>query len=224
MSHLDHLASLIDLNTISVVDIGAGNGKFARAFAKRGAHVVGIEIDQEKVDIAKQAEHPNVEIRLGRGEDLPIEDASADLACFMFSFHHIPLDIQEQALREAHRVLKPKGRMHLVEPRPYGPMSEAMVDLADETHVLTESQHRLDHLAAQGRFERISEQDYSIALRTPDFETFLNGIIAVDPRRAEKLPSVRAKMEAAFKRVAEKTEDGFTLDQPCIAHHFVKAG
>lgn len=224
MSHLDHLASLIDLRSIVVVDIGAGDGKFARAFAKRGAGVIGIEIDEVKVEIAQQAEHPNVEIRLGRGEDLPIDDASADLACFMFSFHHIPLDIQEQALLEAHRILKPGGRMHLVEPRPYGSMSEAMIDLADETNVLKESQRRLDHLAGQGRFTRISEQDYSIALRAPDFETFLSRTIAVDPRRAEKLPSVRAKMEAAFERVALKTEDGFTLDQPCVAHHFVKAG
>lgn len=224
MSHLDHLSSLIDLQDITVVDVGAGDGKFARAFARRGAHVIGIEIDEEKVAIAREAEHPNVEIRLGRGEALPIDDAGADLVCFMFSFHHIPLDIQEQALLEAHRVLKPKGRMHLVEPRPYGSMTEVMIDLADETHVLTNSQQRLDQLAERGDFERISEEGYAITLRTPDFETFLKRIVAVDPRRAEKLPSVRDKMEAAFHRVADKTDDGYCLEQPCVAHHFVKVG
>lgn len=222
MSHLDHLASLIELRDIAVVDVGAGNGKFARAFAKRGAKVIGIEIDQEKVDIAKQAEHPNVDIRLGRGEALPVDDNSTDLVCFMFSFHHIPLDVQEQALVEAGRILKPVGRVHVVEPRPYGPMNEVMVDLDDETHVLTESQRRLDLMAEQSDLERLSEKEYPISLRAPDFGTFLDGIIAVDPRRALKLPSVRAKMEAIFDRVAVKTEGGFTLEQPCVAHHFAK--
>ncbi len=224
MNHLDHLSSLIDLQNIKAVDVGAGDGKFARAFARRGAAVVGIEIDEEKVALAKQAEHPNVEIRLGRGEALPIEDGYADLVCFMFSFHHIPFDVQDRALGEAHRVLTPNGHLHLVEPRPYGSMTEVMIDLADETAVLDQSKHRLDQLALKGDFTRTSEEEYRITMRTPDFETFLSRIIAVDPRRAEKLPSVRAKMEAAFHRVVKETDDGFTLEQPCIAHHFVKVG
>ena len=222
MNHLDHLGSLIELRDLVVVDVGAGNGKFARAFAKRGAKVIGIEIDQDKVEIAKQADHPNVDIRLGRGEALPIDDDSADLVCFMFSFHHIPHDVQEQALIEAGRILKTNGRMHVVEPRPYGPMNEVMVDLDDETYVLTQSKRRLDLVAEQGAFERLSETEYPISLRAPDFATFLDSIIAVDPRRAEKLPLVQAKMEAVFDRVAVKTDDGFTLEQPCIAHHFTK--
>ena len=222
MSHLDHLSSLIDLQNLAVVDVGAGDGKFARAFAKRGAHVIGIEIDEEKVARAKQASHPDVEIRLGRGESLPIDDASADLVCFMFSLHHIPLDIQDDALHEAHRILKPTGRMHVVEPRPYGSMTDVMIDLVDESHVLTSSELRLDRLAGEGSFSRVSQEEYVIPLRTPDFETFLNRIIAVDPRRAEKLPSVRSNIEAAFHRAASKTEDGFVLEQPCMAHHFKK--
>ncbi len=222
MNHLDHLSSLIDLQDLVVVDVGAGDGKFARAFAKRGANVIGIEIDEAKVAVAQKAAHPSVEIRLGRGEDLPIDDASSDLVCFMFSFHHVPSDVQQQALLEANRVLKPKGRMHIVEPRPFGSMKEAMILLVDETHVLTNSQRRLDDLAEQSTFSRLSQEDYAISLRTPDFEAFLNRIIAVDPRRAEKLPSVRSDLEAAFYRVADKTDDGFTLEQPCVAHHFQK--
>lgn len=222
MNHLDHLSSLIDLQDIQVVDIGAGNGKFARAFARRGAQVIGIEIDEEKVAIAKLAEHPDVEIRLGRGEALPLEDESVDLACFMFSFHHIPSALQEAALKEVHRVLTSKGRLHLVEPRPYGPMNEVMIDLDNETDVLIHSHERLDRLAEGEDFDRLSENDYAITLKTPDFQSFLDGIIAVDPRRADKLPDVREKMEAVFQRVAERTEAGFILAQPCIAHHFVK--
>lgn len=222
MNHLDHLMSLIDLDRLSVVDVGAGDGKFARAFARRGAKVKGIEIDENKVEIARQAAHPDVCILLGRGEALPLEDRLSDLVCFMFSFHHVPDALQEEALDEAWRVLKPGGRLHVLDPRPGGPMSQVLAPLDDETGVRTKSQARLDKLADQGRFSLLSKLDYKITRATPDFESYLSGMIAVDPRRAEKLPAVRAEMEAVFERVVRRTDDGIVLEEPCVAFHFQK--
>lgn len=222
MNHLDHLTSLVDLDGLSVVDIGAGDGKFARAFARRGAKVTGIEIDEKKVEIARQAAHPDVRILLGRGEDLPLDDRSSDLVCFMFSFHHVPEQLQEEALGEAFRVLKTGGRLHVLDPRPGGPMSQVLAPLDDETEVRTKSQARLDKLAEKGRFSLLSKLDYNIALATPDFESYLARMIAVDPRRAEKLPAVRAEMEATFERVVRRTDDGIVLEEPCVAYHFQK--
>lgn len=224
MNHLDHLTSLIDLKGLAVVDVGAGNGKFARAFARRGASVTGIEIDEAKVEIARQAAHPDVRILLGRGEDLPLDDRSADLVCFMFSLHHVPLPLQDEAIDETFRVLKPGGRLHVVDPLPGGPMSEVMAPLDDETEVRTRSQARLDALAGQGRFSLQSKISYAIGQTTPDFQSYLDSIIAVDPRRAAKLPEVRAEMEAAFARLGVPTDDGILLEQPCVACHFSKIG
>lgn len=224
MNHLDHLTSLVDLDGSLVVDIGAGNGKFARAFARCGARVIGIEIDEEKVRIARQAHHPHVEIRLGRGERLPLDDMSADLACFMFSFHHIPLDLQDKALAEAHRVLKHDGRLHALDPRPGGPMSEVMRPLDDETLVRTESQARLDRLGGHGGFALVSKIDYEMITRSADFQTYLDGVVAVDPRRTALLPGARDEMQATFARLGRKTADGIELPQPCVAYHFQKAG
>lgn len=222
MNHLDHLTSLLDLNGLSVVDVGAGDGKFARAFARRGAMVTGIEIDDRKVEIAKQTEHPNVRILLGRGEGLPLDDGLSDLVCFMFSFHHVPQPLQDEALAEAWRVLKPKARLHVVDPRPGGPMSQVLAPLDDETDVRTQSQARLDVLADKGRFSLLSKVDYAMARVIPDFESYLAGMIAVDPGRAEKLPAVRAEMEATFERVCKRGDDGILLEEPCVAYHFEK--
>ena len=222
MNHLDHLTSLIDLKGLAVVDVGAGDGKFARAFARRGAGVTGVEIDDEKVEIAKQAAHPDVRILLGRGENLPLDDRSTDLVCFMFSFHHVPLALQEAAIDEVFRVLKPGGRLHVVDPLPGGPMSEVMAPLDDETEVRTRSQARLDVLAEQGRFSLQSKVSYAIGQTTPDFQSYLDSVIAVDPRRAEKLPEARSEMEAAFARLGVVTDDGILLEQPCVAYHFLK--
>lgn len=222
MNHLDHLMSLIDLEGLAVVDVGAGNGKFARAFGRRGARVTGIEIDEEKVEIAKRAAHEHVRIRLGRAEALPLEERASDLVCFMFSFHHVPFDLQDAALNEAFRVLKPKGRLHVVEPRPGGPMSRVLAPLDDETEVRTTSQARLDKLDGERRFSLLSKVDYTMGLEFPDFDSYLAGMIAVDPRRAEKLPEVRAGMKAAFERLGKRTGDGIVLEEPCVAYHFEK--
>ncbi|MGI9418642.1 MAG: methyltransferase domain-containing protein [Geminicoccaceae bacterium] len=224
MNHLDHLTSLIDLQDLAVVDVGAGDGKFARAFARRGAVVTGIEIDDEKVEIARQAAHENVRILLGRGEDLPLDDRTTDLVCFMFSFHHVPQPLQNAALDEVWRVLKPGGRLHVLEPLPGGPMSEVMAPLDDETEVRTRSQALLDDLPAHGCFSLRSRQEYAMAYRTADFETYLKGVIAVDPRRARLLPSVRGVMEEAFQRLGQPTDDGVLLEQPCVAYHLEKIG
>ena len=224
MNHLDHLTSLIDLQDQIVVDVGAGDGKFARAFARRGAVVTGIEIDDAKVEIARQAAHENVRILLGRGEDLPLDDRTADLVCFMFSFHHVPQSLQNAALDEVWRVLNPGGRLHVLEPLPGGPMSEVMAPLDDETEVRTRSQVLLDDLPAHGRFLLRSRQEYAVAYKTADFETYLKGVVAVDPRRAKLLPSVHGVMEEAFQRVGQPTEDGVLLEQPCVAYHLEKIG
>lgn len=224
MNHMDHLTSLIDLAGLSVVDVGAGDGKFARAFARRGARVTGVEIDEDKVVIAKQAAHEHVRILLGRGEDLPLDDGSSDLVCFMFSFHHVPDGLQEGAIAEAWRVLRPNGRLHVLEPRPGGPMSQVLAPLDDETEVRTKSQARLDALAVRGRFALRSKVDYVIARKTPDFDSYLAAMIAVDPRRAEKLPAVREEMEAAFASVTRRTDDGVVLEEPCVAYHFERIG
>lgn len=222
MNHLDHLTSLIDLDGLEVVDVGAGDGKFARAFAKRGARVTGIEIDEAKVEIARQADHARVRILLGRGENLPLADSMSDLVCFMFSFHHVPDELQNAALDEAFRVLKIGGRLHVLDPRPGGSMSEVMALLDDETEVRTRSQARLDRLADRGRFKLLSTTDYTTQRKTPDFKTYLQGIVAVDPRRGDKLSAVRDVMQATFERLGEKTEDGVLLEQPCVAYHFEK--
>lgn len=66
--------------------------------------------------------------------------------------------------------------------------------------------------------------DYQMITRSADFQTYLDGVVAVDPRRAALLPGVRDEMQATFARLGRKTADGIELPQPCVAYHFQKAG
>jgi ArsR family transcriptional regulator len=59
----------------------------------------------------------NVELRRGEIEDLPLDDAMLDAAAMMLVLHHLP--DPGRALAEATRVLKPGGRVLIVDMLPH---------------------------------------------------------------------------------------------------------
>jgi len=111
-----------------IVDIGAGTGTLA--LVVKGlvpeATVVGVDADARALAIAlHKAARAGVEIdfRQARAEQLPLADASCDRAVSSLVFHHLPGEVRLAAAREALRVLKPGGRMLLVD---FGPLRGAL--------------------------------------------------------------------------------------------------
>jgi ubiquinone/menaquinone biosynthesis C-methylase UbiE len=94
----------------TVVDVGAGTGKFSRLLVPSGARVIAVEPLAEMRDQLIAAV-PDVLALAGSAEELPLEDASADGATAAAAFHWFELD---RALPELHRVLRPGGRLAVV--------------------------------------------------------------------------------------------------------------
>jgi ubiquinone/menaquinone biosynthesis C-methylase UbiE len=94
----------------SVVDIGAGTGKFTRLLVPSGARVIAVE---PLAEMRKQltAAVPEVEALAGSAEALPLQDSSVDGATAAAAFHWFELD---RALPELHRVLRPDGHFAIV--------------------------------------------------------------------------------------------------------------
>jgi ubiquinone/menaquinone biosynthesis C-methylase UbiE len=103
-----------------VLDVGCGTGTFAIAIKRRypGVEVVGLDPDPKAlVRGVRKAERAAVSIRLERGfaQALPYPDDSFDRVLSTLTLHHLPTGTKKTALREARRVLKPGGSLHVLD-------------------------------------------------------------------------------------------------------------
>lgn len=96
-----------------IADLGAGEGTFSQLLARRARRVIAVDNSEKMVEfgreLARTSGVENVEYRLGDLEQVPIEDASVDLAFFSQALHHATHP--ERAAAEAFRILKPGGRV-----------------------------------------------------------------------------------------------------------------
>lgn len=117
-SHLQALPALLD-ERWAVGDLGCGTGQVASALAPFVARVVAVDRSAEMLQAAKRRlrEAPNVELRRGELEALPIGDAELDAATLLLVLHH--LADPAAALAEAARVLRPGGRLLIADMQPH---------------------------------------------------------------------------------------------------------
>ncbi len=91
-----------------LLDVATGPGYVAAAAARRGAAAIGIDFSAPMVAEARRR-HPDIEFHEGDAEALPFPEASFDAVVMNFGILH--LGRPDQALVEAHRVLRPGGRI-----------------------------------------------------------------------------------------------------------------
>ena len=125
-------------NSPNILYVGVGGGMEVLQFAyfsRRAGGVIGLDVVDEMLAACRKnlhaAEQQNpwfrssfVDLRKGDALDLPIADASVDVAaqnCLFNIFHDHDL---ERALAEMYRVLKPQGRLILSDPVCEAPMPE----------------------------------------------------------------------------------------------------
>ena len=115
---LSGLLGLLD-DTWIVGDLGCGTGQLAEMIAPFVSRVIAIDDSPAMLDAAQARLRsiPNVDVRTGRLESLPIEDGALDAALLVLVMHYIPEP--EAALAEACRALKPGGRLLVVDMMPH---------------------------------------------------------------------------------------------------------
>lgn len=92
----------------SVLDVACGPGFVAAGAAERGATVRGLDFSPAMLGVARRR-HPNIVFDQGDAEAPPYPEGHFDAVVSNFGIHHVPQPIE--ALRQAHRVLRPGGRL-----------------------------------------------------------------------------------------------------------------
>ena len=111
---LELLDGLVDLaHRPRVIELGCGAAQLSRRLLERfpASEVTALEVDERQH--AKNLASPQARLRFVQAgaQAIPFEDGCCDLALMLKSLHHVPLDLLDVALAEAHRVLRPDGLM-----------------------------------------------------------------------------------------------------------------
>jgi len=116
--HLAAMAAFADRDW-TVGDLGCGTGQVSAAIAPFVSRVIAVDASPAMLQAAKKRLHQvdNVELRRGDLEALPIDDTMLDAATLMLVLHHVAQP--ERALAEVARVLKPGGRLVIVDMLPH---------------------------------------------------------------------------------------------------------
>ena len=118
----NQLIELLEINdSHKILDIGCGTGFVTSKIAEKlsaetGGLAVGIDAAGKMIEGArKKRGSKTCHFEVVAAENLLFEDESFDSVISTLFFHHVQLDLKEKALSEAFRVLRPGGRMLILD-------------------------------------------------------------------------------------------------------------
>lgn len=102
---------------ITIADLGAGEGLISQLLARRAQQVWCIDNSPRMVEVGTELAHKNgldnLAYKLGDIEQVPLPDASVDLAILSQALHHA--NHPQAAVLEAARILKPGGQLLILD-------------------------------------------------------------------------------------------------------------
>lgn len=109
---VSYVATQGSTNNKTALDIGCGAGREAILLAEAGYNVIGVDLSEEAIHIAKErsaTQGLNISWRIGNALDLPVESNSVDFINDRGCFHIICEKDRNKYAEEVYRVLKSGG-------------------------------------------------------------------------------------------------------------------
>ncbi len=210
---------LLSLKNKTVLDVGCGSGRIAGLMAELGATVTGIEPYPKQAEENRQADPVSgVELIEAGAESLPLDSGSFDAALFCYSLHHIPARIYEAVFREIARVLKPEGKMLVLEPIAEGSSQYVMALYHDETEARQRAQDALECKTLP--FNREQSYRYNVLRSYADFDAYYAryGKLTYNTYEADRVR--QSDVRARFMEY-QQADGVVRLDQPTRADLFI---
>lgn len=217
------------------LDLCCGHGVVCTALADRGAHVAGLDFSPAMIDLARQT-LPNVTFFEGDATATGLDHESLDAITIGFGIPHIPQPAQ--ALAEAHRLLRPGGRLAFSvwcgagSPGAFGWLFDAVARLGDpivtlpagpDAHAFADPGHAIPAMTAAG-FTEITLIDVPSEGRLDAPETLFDAFDKGSVRAAsllggqpsENRAAIRADLADLTRQKGENHGDHWRVPMPSV--------
>jgi ubiquinone/menaquinone biosynthesis C-methylase UbiE len=146
-----------------VLDIGCGTGNLTLLVKRTRPQVEVVGLDPDPRALARaglKARRAGLAVELDRGfaDELPYPDGGFDRVLSSLMFHHLEADLRAVSLREALRVLRPGGSLHLMDFGGDSHHLRGLARLARRSHMLEDNwDDRIPRLMREAGFADATE-------------------------------------------------------------------
>ncbi|WP_028032696.1 class I SAM-dependent methyltransferase [Chelativorans sp. J32] len=210
------IARMAGKSDARVLDLGCGGGHVTFNIAPLVREVVAYDLSPQMLDVvartARERGLSNVSTAQGVAESLPFETGSFDAVLTRFSAHHWR-DL-DAGLREAARVLKPGGRIIVVDTVSSGiplidTFFQAIELLRDCSHVRNYPRAEWEAALARAGFQVCSSDQFRLRL---EFKSWVERMNTPKPQ-VEAIRALQTSVSEIATRHYETEPDGsYTID------------
>jgi ubiquinone/menaquinone biosynthesis C-methylase UbiE len=124
-----------DQRWLRLLDVGCGTGRFLDFLKQTWPCLPAMGLDLSEAYVREAKRHLKrwswINLVVANGESIPVPDESQDAVTSIFTFHELPPEVRRIVFREFARVLKPGGRLVLVDSLQRGdkPEYEGLLEL-----------------------------------------------------------------------------------------------
>jgi len=104
-----------------VLDLGCGEGYCTRMLSQRGARVLGLDLSERMIELARQAEDAlplGIQYDTADAVTADLGGACIDLVVAVFLFNYLDVERMHQTMANVHRMLRPGGSFVFAVPHP----------------------------------------------------------------------------------------------------------
>jgi ubiquinone/menaquinone biosynthesis C-methylase UbiE len=169
-----YLIETLNLDGKKILELGCGKAAMTKKIASNGSNreIVACEVDEIQHKKNLELDIDNITFKLCGAQEIPEEDNSFDFVFMFKSFHHVPQELMNKALKEIKRVLKPNGLVYISEPLHQGEQNALIAIFHNEKEIREIAFNHIKDSVEKEEFKLFKEIFFQTEISYKSFEDF----------------------------------------------------